>query len=169
MKKLIATLFAVAIAYGANAAAVTWGFDGYYEDVNYEPLQGMLQVYLNDTLISTMSIVDGVAQDSFDVDTGTLKIVATVTNFADGAGTTEWEYLISAIPMPGYPDAASTLSAIQGYIEQGVTHDYSIDISQTVADNGYSPVGPTPPVIPEPTTGLLVLIGVAGLALRRRA
>ena len=29
--------------------------------------------------------------------------------------------------------------------------------------------GPTPPVVPEPTTGLLVLLGVAGLALRRRA
>ena len=29
--------------------------------------------------------------------------------------------------------------------------------------------GPTPPVIPEPTTGLLVLLGVAGLALRCRA
>jgi len=28
---------------------------------------------------------------------------------------------------------------------------------------------PTTPVIPEPTTGLLVLLGVAGLALRRRA
>ena len=27
---------------------------------------------------------------------------------------------------------------------------------------------PTPPVVPEPTTGLLVLLGVAGLALRRR-
>ena len=29
--------------------------------------------------------------------------------------------------------------------------------------------GPTPPVVPEPTTGLLVLLGIAGLALRRRA
>ena len=28
--------------------------------------------------------------------------------------------------------------------------------------------GPTPPVVPEPTTGLLVLLGIAGLALRRR-
>jgi len=27
---------------------------------------------------------------------------------------------------------------------------------------------PTPPVVPEPTTGLLVLLGIAGLALRRR-
>ena len=31
------------------------------------------------------------------------------------------------------------------------------------------PSQPTPPVVPEPTTGLLVLLGVAGLALRRRA
>ena len=26
----------------------------------------------------------------------------------------------------------------------------------------------TPPIVPEPTTGMLVLLGVAGLALRRR-
>ena len=31
------------------------------------------------------------------------------------------------------------------------------------------PTQPTPPVVPEPTTGLLVLLGLAGLALRRRA
>lgn len=31
------------------------------------------------------------------------------------------------------------------------------------------PTQPTPPVVPEPTTGLLVLLGIAGLALRRRA
>ena len=43
------------------------------------------------------------------------------------------------------------------------------DIALTTAGpSGWTAAG-TAPVIPEPTTGLLVLLGVAGLALRRRA
>ena len=47
----------------------------------------------------------------------------------------------------------------------GVLNDGNIILSEGIAANGYSPAAP---VIPEPTTGLLVLLGVAGLALRRR-
>ena len=39
----------------------------------------------------------------------------------------------------------------------------------TAAPTTWAITVPTTPVIPEPTTGLLVLLGVAGLALRRRA
>ncbi len=43
------------------------------------------------------------------------------------------------------------------------------DISTAVPSSWTVTVpGPTPPVVPEPTTGLLVLLGIAGLALRRR-
>ena len=168
MKKIIAALFAVAFAYGAQAAAVNWDFYGYYEDVNGELLEGTVQVFLNDALLSTMSIVDGEAQDSFDVDTGTLKVVADITNFSDGAGTLEYTYVISALPLDGYPDVDSSLMAINSEVNDHVTQYASIDLSAGTEANGYTPAGPTPPVIPEPTTGLLVLLGIAGLALKRK-
>ena len=57
---------------------------------------------------------------------------------------------------------------LQASVEAAVTADYSLDLDAGVAANGYTPAGPTPPVIPEPTTGLLVLIGIAGLALKRK-
>ena len=168
MKKLIVGLFAVAFALGAQAASVNWDFYGYYEDINGELLQGSLSLYLDDSLLAAMPIVDGEASGNFDIDAGTLKAVVNISNFSDGAGSLEWSYVISSIPLPGDPDPSASLQNLSDYIEIAVTSNYSIDLTQSAADNGYSPVGPTPPVVPEPTTGLLVLLGVAGLALRRR-
>ena len=163
MKKIIAALFAVAFAYGAQAAAVNWDFYGYYEDVNGELLEGTVKVYLDDVLLSTMDIVNGEAQDSFNVDVGTLKTVAEITNFSDGAGKLEYTYVISSLPLAGYPDVDSSLMAINSDVNDNITQYASIDLSAGTEANGY-----TPEAIPEPTTGLLVLLGVVGLALRRR-
>ena len=173
MKKLIVGLFALAFALGANAATVNWHFDIGAVDCNFEDFAGTISLYFNDTLLGTTDFDGGVASTdlTFDFDNsvgGTVKAVAEITNFSDGAGTLEYSYFISQLPMEGYPDMDSSLGAVNSAIEAGISNDYAIDLSQTVADNGYTPVGPTPPVIPEPTTGLLVLLGVAGLALRRR-
>lgn len=168
MKKLVIGLIAVALALGAQAAAVNWDFYNYYEDVNGTPLEGSVSVYLDDVLLQSMTIVDGEATGNFDVDVGTLKAVAEITNFSDGAGTLEYTYVISSIPLPGDPDASTSIANLNGFVNDAVVVNNTIDLTMSAADNGFSPVGPTPPVIPEPTTGLLVLIGVAGLALRRR-
>ena len=139
-------------------------------DANFEELAGTVAMYFNDSLLGTIDMEYGGAEGDFQIDDagGTIKAVATITNFADGAGTLEYTYVLSSLPLPGYPDVASSLLAINGDLENGITRDATLDISQSAADNGYSPVGPTPPIIPEPTTGLLVLLGVAGLALKRK-
>ena len=170
MKKIIVALGAVVFAFGVQAAAVNWHFSVTGEDMNAEELAGTIALYFNDTLIGNATYEYGAAEADVEIDSagGTVKAVATITNFSDGAGTLEYTYVISSLPLPGYPDVEGSLAAVNLAIEQGITKDYSLDISQTVADNGYSPVGPTPPVIPEPTTGLLVLLGIAGLALKRK-
>ena len=167
MKKLIVGLFAAAFALGAHAAAVNWDFYNYYEDVNGTPLEGTVKILLDDALLQTMTIVDGEATGNFDIDVGTLKVVADITNFSDGEGTLEYTYVISSIPLPGDPDASSSIANLNGMVNDAVVVNNTIDLSQSAADNGFTPAGPTPPVVPEPTTGLLVLLGVAGLALRR--
>ena len=123
---------------------------------------------MRDLLRVRLRIVDGEAQDSFDVDVGTLKVVADIMNFSDGAGTLEYSYVISSIPLPGDPDPNSSIVNLNDWVNNAVVADGAIDLSAGTEANGYTPAGPTPPIIPEPTTGLLVLIGIAGLALKRK-
>ena len=170
MKKIIVALGAAVFAFGVQAAAVNWHFNMSALDCNYEELAGSVTLYFNDALLGTVAFDGGGATDDFVIDSagGTVKAVAEITNFSDGAGTLEYTYVISSLPMDGYPDIDSSLDAVNAEIEMGVTKNYTIDTYATVADNGYSPVGPTPPVVPEPTSAMLVLLGVAGLALKRK-
>ena len=161
MKKLIVGLFAAAFAFGAHAAAVNWDYYGYYEDINGTPLEGNVSIFLDDVLLQSMTIVDGEATGNFDIDVGTLKAVAEITNFSDGTGKLEYTYVISSLPLPGDPDPSASIANLQNFVDAQVTQMNSIDLDAGIAANGYE-------AIPEPTTGLLVLLGVAGLALRRR-
>ena len=171
MKKIITGLFAIALAIGAHAATTDWSFLVYLEDVNGTPLEGTVSLFLDGVSLGDPMVIGAedyaTAKGDFQVDTGTLKIVADITNFSDGEGTLNWEYVISSIPLPGYPDPQSSMAALNGMVEGAITGEYSIDLDAGTEANGYTPAGPTPPVVPEPTTGLLVLLGVAGLALRR--
>ena len=166
MKKLIVGLFAVAFAFGVQAASVNWTFTAYLEDVNGTPLEGTVSLFLDGVSLGESMVIGAVdyatATGAYQVDTGTLKVVADITNFSDGEGTLEWEYVITSIPFPGYPDPQSSLLALNTFAESAITKDYSIDLDAGIAANGYTEA------VPEPTTGLLVLLGIAGLALRRR-
>lgn len=169
MKKIITGLFAMAFAIGAHAAATDWSFMAYLEDVNGTPLEGTVSLFLDGVSLGDPMVIGAeeyaTAKGNFQVDAGTVKVVADITNFSDGEGTLEWQYVITSLPFPGDPDANSSISKLNGWIESAVTANYAIDLDAGIAANGYSPAAP---VIPEPTTGLLVLLGVAGLALRRR-
>ena len=167
MKKLIVALGAAVFAFGVQAAAVNWHFSVSGEDMNAEELAGTVTLYFNDVLLGTAVYEYGAAEGDFEVDSagGTIKAIATITNFADGAGTLEYTYVMPALPLPGYPDVDSSLGYVNTTISDAITSDGTIDISMNAADNGFTPAAP---VIPEPTTGLLVLLGIAGLALKRK-
>jgi len=166
MKKLITGLFAVAFAIGAHAAATDWSFLAYLEDANGTPLEGTVSLFLDGVSLGSPMVIGAeeyaTAKGDFQVDVGTVKAVADITNFSDGEGIFEWEYVITSIPFPGDPDAAASMGKLNGLVEGAITRDYSIDLDAGIAANGYTEA------VPEPTTGLLVLLGVAGLALRRR-
>lgn len=167
MKKLIIALCATMFALGVQASAVDWHFTISAVDINFEDIAGTISLYFNDNPLGTVDMEYGGATGDFELDTagGTIKVVAEITNFSDGAGTLEYSYVFTSLPLAGYPDVDSSLDQINSSIELGINKDGTLDLSQTIADNGYSPAAP---VIPEPTTGLLVLLGIAGLALKRK-
>ena len=85
----------------------------------------------------------------------------------DSVATISWEIVITGTKTTAdgtYTYVSDTISGSKEYtslsnrqISTGVPTSWTITVP-----------GPTPPVVPEPTTGLLVLLGVAGLALLRR-
>ena len=99
---------------------------------------------------------------SMNVDTTTIDIPSD-----DSVATISWEIVLTG--------TKTTEAGTYTYVSDTITgsKDYtSLSDRKFVTDGPTSwdvTVPTTPPVIPEPTTGLLVLLGVAGLALRRRA
>ena len=85
--------------------------------------------------------------------------------------TISWEIVITGTKTTDdgtYTYVSDTITGSKAYtslsdrrIDTGVPTSWDITVP--------APTPPVPPVVPEPTTGLLVLLGVAGLALRRRA
>ena len=163
MKKLMIAAAIVCAAAFAHAASVDWTYSGYFEDVNGELAEGTVEILFNDTSLGVFDMVNGEVSQVVSIDDGggTIKAIANIDNFADGAGTIEYTYTYTSLPFAGDPNVGASLSKLNGYVSYALTNGESLDLSTSAADNGFSPV-------PEPTSGLLLLIGVAGLALRRK-
>ena len=129
---------------------VTWTYVMLLSDgTNNETLEGTITSYSSNKInqnISTSSIA--LPSDDSTV-TFTWDIVITGTKTTE-AGT----YTYVSDHIIGSKEYTKLSSA---EIITGVPTTWAITVP-----------GPTPPVVPEPTTGLLVLLGIAGLALRRR-
>ena len=159
---MIAAAIVCAAAF-AHAAAVNWTYSGYFEDINGELAEGTVEILFNGTSLGVFDMVDGEVSQVVSIDDGggTIKAIANIANFADGAGTIEYTYSYTSLPFAGDPNVGASLSKLNGYVSYALTNGESLDLSMSAADNGFTPV-------PEPTSGLLLLIGVAGLALRRK-
>ena len=83
------------------------------------------------------------------------QVVAIVT---DNSGSGYFEL--------GMRNGAAIVSADDGALIRSFAMDFEIDIGWGDQPKAFAPPAPAP--IPEPTSGLLLLLGVAGLALRRR-
>ena len=172
MKKLMMTLAVLASAFAVNASSVSWGVDLEAEDTeydgwNYAFIQGnsgaALAAFLDQGKTSDFSS----ALATLNKDQGTfaeeyygaaLGILADVTP-ADSGHVFVWQGLAEGNAYM-YTDAESLA---------GLTYDPPTPPSGVVTfDTSANWTNGTVGAAPEPTSGLLLLIGVAGLALRRR-
>ena len=168
MKKLVIMAFAVAVGITAKAAAVDWSVAGTAAQENYT-------VYLMTSLADSYESAAAIASASV----GSATIVKSGRQYTTGDQVAKG----SAITATSMKDAYSVIVA--GDSATSYT-SYKVDMSAMVydPDNQESSPGKFNTVsaatilssgtsanfaaVPEPTSGLLMLLGVAGLALRRR-
>lgn len=173
MKKLVFMLVATVMAVAANAAYVDWKFgkdttmNGYtvyaFDSANQATVLAALGAYdataqqtINSLILSSAEVKKGNASAQ-GVDVGSassLLLIAVNGAFADGAAYKYDTLNISGTtytPPSPPPENPTTLSAFG-------------NTGTVVAKGGDTPT----PAIPEPTSGLLLLVGGAMLALRRK-
>jgi len=165
MKKLMIALAAIATAMVVQAASVDWGASGtVYDWNNFMAPEGTIAFYEAANMATPLATLTLDSDGAFaGVVTGTDQAdwVArlTINNF-DGGGSyyKDYAFFMDTVTHAGSPDASTYLSALG--TEVSTAFD-GIDLMATPASQGYT-------AVPEPTSGLLLILGMAGLALRRK-
>jgi len=176
MKKLMIALAAVVSAVAVQAASINWGLDVTALDSTYGPAVGSVTV--SALTESFTQAFDGSGMASFNIsgtsDAGgifaagtewTVKTTATLWNDAmDKSAPYVYSYVFT---MPALPSDDPSIQAALG----GIAGDIAMALDplgtgtlpsiEQAAAAGWT-------AAPEPTSGLLLLLGVAGLALKRK-
>ena len=182
MKKLMIAAVAVAFAACAQAASFSWKTS--MSDKVYQPgtttLLASATAYLFDaSTVTQASLVTAFANNTLDLTTGNISSQAISsgaianTVFEDGtaAGDTLSAYFATIVTIDS-TDYLFISDAVAAAGQVGKTTPMQFnakDASQAAALDataGYSGAGWY--AVPEPTSGLLLLLGMAGLALRRK-
>ena len=160
MKKLIIAAFAAVLGLAANAATYDWtAYNSWYSPDGEEgPLEGT--VYVFDGTKYTVEAIVADLTDSLDKALGS-HALQTGSFYLSGTGLTANDSNQMSMFVIVMNDAGD------GYWASDVCTDSFIyyDVAYFSFDNNYSITFSN---IPEPTSGLLLVLGMAGLALRRK-
>jgi len=179
---------AIAIACVANAAAVGWSLatgSATYADNAYDFFvigqNGVASIDTVTALLDAGTSVGSYAFASGSVgSTGTAMTAAASSGKSLGEGTYTSFFVLfdSATPTAGSSkyavvSGAGTLTKTVGTSTASVTFTSGSAASILGVSSNWKPFGAATPVpgpepVPEPTSGLLVLLGMAGLALKRK-
>ena len=187
MKKLMIALAAVAVAAVAQAASIDWSIGSnswFLSDGSTKAAKGTAVYLINAASWSDIkTAIDGGATSFTTSDTGILAVgttsnakgavSGTATSTSLTAGTSyDFAYLVfdttDASDVKYFASVKSTAAAYDPtdatYSEaQSITFD-GASYSNTGLSGGWQSAA----AVPEPTSGLLMLLGMAGLALRRK-
>ena len=180
MKKLLVAMIAIEIGFAVQAASYSWGYEGYFNngDGNYGALEDTTAYLFNAGTLSQADMVAAFYAGTLDLagnaissSNANLDGVALSSPFDYTGASTDWTAYFAVIQNDKLYISDTTTAA---YLEVGESPilfgDQDAASNATFADNsayagaGWYAAG----AVPEPTSGLLLLIGVAGLALRRK-
>lgn len=164
MKKLLVLAAAIVVGGAANAASFKWTGANIYDHTGTSKYTGTAAIY---AYLTTETVSDAVKVIDVDVTAGTIK------NGSTTGYTYDWttaqvgkDYMFYMVIEDGDYTFNSSISD-PAVLKQGsaqatstTTVGFANMASATAANNWQS--------VPEPTSGLLILLGMAGLALRRR-
>jgi hypothetical protein len=179
MKKVLVAAVAITIGFAAQAASYSWKYDGYLNngDGAYGALANTTAYLFNAGTLSQADMVAAFYAGTLDL---AGSAIASSSATMDGVALGKFDYTGASTDWSAYfaviqNDKLYVSSAKDAtYLEVGTSAinfgDQDDPSNATFADNsayagaGWYAAG----AVPEPTSGLLLLIGVAGLALRRK-
>ena len=180
MKKLIIAITAIACAVAVNAASVDWGFQEQALDKNSPVDISSYTAYLFTATDWEAAVGAGVSATTFASAKSQSTSAFTKTTGGSGANTwTKWatgnltwtdddaasgNYYV--VISDGKQYAASDAIAATAYASTQEAHTASL--WQIAANKPALTSGSFTAVAPEPTSGLLLRLGMAGLALKRK-
>ena len=185
MKKLTIALVAVTIGIVANAASFSWSvtsgriFDGTGTtgSAGYSPSVG-LDVYLFDAGVYSQSALVTALNTAAGVDyTKAISGATTVVSDAARVDAKGFTYDVSSSFNAYYvvvgADKVFVSDTVASGIQASATQAFEFESPSTASKStfttaSYGSSGWYAQAVPEPTSGLLMLLGMAGLALRRR-
>ena len=178
MKKLMIIASAIVMGVTANAASVQWSLSGVTASPDTAAAAGWA-VYVMDG--STYSAFTALSADKV------ADYITSSTPAATGATAAGRGGVISVAITGGNYAASTTVSSYMvlfnnASVDSATYYTYTGTQSVTISEGGANATmnfgtfadatsaagGWTPTAVPEPTSGLLMLLGMAGLALRRR-
>ena len=177
MKKIMITLVAVALAVSAQAASFSWKTTntGKLYEAGTTTLLDAGTVYLfNSAAITQQAVLDAVlAGTSLD----TLGALSSSTVSAGAINSATFEWGVAGDTLNAYVAIVdgdnvfiSDLKTAAGQQASTVSINFNLKSASqgTAMESSTFTSGGWYTAVPEPTSGLLMLVGLAGLALRRR-
>ena len=182
MKKLMILAVAVVATVAANAAAITWGSGTVYMADSSKAGKGDVAAYLfliDSTTYGTLAANTTGAALSDAVYGAYGSSLAS----ANATGSSTAKGIANLSDPTNYKNGDTAYAAIlyvegDNYMGNVATYTLASDLDATVGAmstviggsvmGGSTPTAWSTAAVPEPTSGLLMLLGMAGLALRRR-
>ena len=181
MNKLVIAAFAIAMSVVANAATLKWGTDFEVGDGTETGLTSATVAYLIDSAVLSQSsiydaVIGGATLDdavagkyvsSATMEEGAVSLT-TVNGLAEGNMKAYMVVFDSDLNALYFSEELTKKIPSVGSAKYGFTNDSSIEGIAADMSGFSASTGGWVQTVPEPTSGLLLLLGMAGLALKRK-
>ena len=172
MKRIIIALGAIAVAIGAQAASVDWELTNSYAPGTTDGAENYLVYFFDSTTVGRSTALTQIAAGSLDflgsalgdpqlTDSDGWATNDSLGNYGSGVDVTGYLVILNSATA-----ADATLAYVTAEVTGATTSaglpaylDFGDQVGTQTASNWTA--------VPEPTSGLLMLLGLAGLALRR--